>query len=247
MFDVDFQITGVEAAVHGLIPLMQFRVAATNSSAHVIHSILLHAQIQIQSPQRAYNPQEKENLIELFGTPERWGQTLRNRLWTSTDTTMGGFSERAEATFSVPCTYDLSCAATKYFHALEGGEVPLLFLFSGTIFYAGAEGRLQVQPISWNQESVFRMPLEAWRDLMEEHFPNSAWVVLQRDVFDRLYAEKRKNGDATWEQTIERLLLNEEARSSRPRVETGSIPSTRSDDTLTNRGRNARATTEAIA
>jgi hypothetical protein len=206
MPELDFEISGVEAAANGLIPLMQFRVAAKNSSPEKIHSILLHAQIQIQSPQRTYNPREKENLSELFGTPERWGQTLRNRLWTSADTTFGGFGERAEATFSVPCTYDLSFAATKYFHALEEGEIPLLFLFSGTIFYAAANGQLQVQPISWNKESVFRMPLAVWEKMMQQHFPNSAWIYLHRDIFNRLYEFKRNHGDATWEKTIERLL-----------------------------------------
>jgi hypothetical protein len=211
MPELDFQITGVEAAEEGLIPLMQFRVAVQNSSAEPILSVLLHAQIQILSPHRAYNSREKENLIELFGTPERWGSTLRNRLWTSADTTIGNFTERAEATFSIPCSYDLTFAATKYFNALEAGEVPLLFLFSGTIFYKNAEDKMQIQPISWNKESVFRLPVATWKHLIEQHFPNSAWLYLRRDVFDRLYALKRNRGDATWEQTIERLLETEKA------------------------------------
>jgi Family of unknown function (DUF6084) len=106
----------------------------------------------------------------------------------------------------VPCTYDLTLAATKYFYGLEGGEIPLLFLFSGTIFYSSKDGSVQTQPISWNKEAMFRMPVSAWKDLMEEHFPNSAWICIRRDVFDQLYAFKRANGDATWENTIERLL-----------------------------------------
>lgn len=65
---------------------------------------------------------------------------------------------------------------------------------------------MQTQPISWDKEVVFRMPVSVWKNLMEEHFPNSAWVCIRRDVFDRLYAFKRANGDATWENTIERLL-----------------------------------------
>jgi hypothetical protein len=209
MPELNFQITGVEAISKGLIPLMQFRVAVKNSSPETILSVLLHAQIQILSPQRAYNSREKENLVELFGTPERWGSTLRNRVWTSADTTTGTFAERAEATFSIPCSYDLTLAATKYFDALEGGEVPLLFLFSGTIFYTNAEEKLQVQPISWDKESIFRLPVATWKHLIEQHFPNSAWLYLRRDVFERLYALKRNRGDATWEQTVGRLLENE--------------------------------------
>jgi Family of unknown function (DUF6084) len=209
MPELDFQITGIEAAAKGLIPLMQFQVVVKNLSPERIHSVLLHAQIQILSPQRSYNPREKENLIELFGTPERWGNTLRNRVWTSADTTIGGFTDQAEATLSIPCSYDLSFAATKYFHALEEGEIPLLFLFSGSIFYADAVEHFQVQPISWNKESLFRLPVSAWKNLIEQHFPNSAWLYLHRDVFERLYEFKRNHGDSTWEQTIERLLAME--------------------------------------
>lgn len=206
MPDLDFQIIRVEAAADGLTPLLQFKVAIRDSSNEKIHSVLLHTQIQIQFPRRAYTGREKENLVELFGTSDRWGQTLRNRLWTSADTTVGSFTGSTEATFSVPCTYDLSLAATKYFYGLEGGEIPLLFLFSGTIFYSTASGPVQTQPISWNKESQFQMRLSVWKDLMEKHFPNSAWLYLRRDVFDRLYSFKRMNGDATWEQTFDRLL-----------------------------------------
>lgn len=213
-----FEITGVEAVARGLTPLLQFKVAVTHSGAEPIHSILLHTQIQIQAPNRPYSAHEKQNLVELYGPPERWGQTLRNRLWTTADTTISGSAGRATALFSIPCTYDLSLAATKYFYGLEAGEIPLLFLFSGTIFYGDESGRLQARPISWDSEAQFRLPLSQWKNLMEHHFPNSAWLYLRRDVFDRLYACKRANGDATWEQTLERLL------AQTPEAGTGRTP-----------------------
>src|SRR6185369_17039039 len=164
------------------------------------------AQIQIQSPQRPYNEGEKEKLLDIFGTPERWGQTLRNRFWTNTNTTVGAFAASTEAILPVPCTFDLNVLATKYFQALEGGEIPLLFLFSGSIFYAGADGRLQVQRISWDKECVYRMPLRVWQDLMNAHYPNTAWLSLRRDVFEHLCAYKRAQGLVSWEETVERLL-----------------------------------------
>jgi hypothetical protein len=39
-----------------------------------------------------------------------------------------------------PCSCDFNIAATKYFHGLEQGDVPLNFLFSGSIFTATAVG-----------------------------------------------------------------------------------------------------------
>lgn len=207
MPELDFQVIGVEANADGMAPLMQFNLRIANASgAEIIQAVLLHAQIQIQAPQRTYNPREKRGLIELFGQPECWGQTLRNRLWTTADATVGAFTEQIQAKLFVPCTYDLTVPATKYFYALEGGNVPLLFLFSGTIFYESRQGLLQVQPISWSKESVFQMPRAAWETMINRHFPNTAWIHLRRDLFDRLYAFKKSQGHATWEQTIEALL-----------------------------------------
>lgn len=207
MPDLSFKILGIEPAHRGLVPLLLFKLEITNRpETETIQSVMLQTQIQIQSPQRAYAPAEKEKLVELFGTPDQWGNTLRNRLWAHASANIGTFTGRTEATLSVPCTYDLNVAATKYFYALEGGEVPLLFLFSGTIFYAGADGRLQVQQISWNCECNWRMPVATWQELMERHYPNSAWLSLDRQTFDRLYEFKRRAGATSWEQAVERLL-----------------------------------------
>jgi hypothetical protein len=212
MPDLDFKITGVEPAVQGLTPLLHFKLQVTNApAAETIQAVILHAQVQIQSAQRAYSAQEQERLSDLFGTPDRWGETLRNRLWAHTNTMVRTFSGATEAVLPVQCTYDLNVAATKYFYALEEGEVSLLFLFSGTVFYEAADGRLQVRQISWDKEYVYRMPISAWREMMEQHFPNSAWLYLQRDSFERLYAYKRRHGLATWEQAIGQLLPEFEA------------------------------------
>lgn len=207
MPELSFQIIGAEPAARGLTPLLHFKLHANAlPSTASIQAVLLNTQIQIQCPQRAYTGREKEELSDLFGAPERWGQTLRNRLWTHANATIGAFTGSTEAILPVDCTYDLNIATTKYFHALEGGEVSLLFLFSGSVFYVTDEGRLLVERISWNTECVFRMPVRTWRELMEQHYPNSAWLSLRRDAFDRLYNYKRRNGLATWEQVIEKLL-----------------------------------------
>lgn len=207
MPELAFSIAGVQAAARGLTPLLQFKLVLTNrSESEAIQAVMLHTQIQIEAPRRAYNPREQAGLSELFGPPEQWGQSLRNKLWAISHTTVSAFAGRTEALLPVPCTYDLNVAATKYFYALESGDVPLLFLFSGTVFYAAPDGQLQIQQISWNQETHFALPVNVWRDLMEQHYPNSAWLALQREVFDRLYAYKRARGFATWEQVIEGLL-----------------------------------------
>ncbi len=207
MPDLDFTINGVEQAAYGLTPLLHFKLGITNTPPEeTIQSVILQAQIQIEAPQRSYSESEKPKLIDLFGTPDTWGTTLRAKLWTLSNTTVRTFAGNTEAILPVPCSFDLNVAGTKFFYALEGGEVPLLFLFSGTIFYAAPDGRLQVQQISWNKECTYRMPISVWQKMMDHHYPNSAFISLERGVFDRLYEYKRGAGVSSWEQVIDKLL-----------------------------------------
>ncbi len=73
-------------------------------------------------------------------------------------TAVPGFTGSATVELQVPCTFDFNVAATKYFHGIENGEIPLCFLFSGTVFYDGGDGSPQVAPISWSKEARFRLP-----------------------------------------------------------------------------------------
>ena len=174
---------------------------------------MLRCQIQIETTRRKYQSDEEARLRDLFGEPARWGQTLRAMLWTHASVVVPPFTGEITTDLPVACTYDFNVAATKYFYALEEGEIPLDFLFSGSVFYQDAEGALQVAPISWTEEARFRLPVPTWRRLMETYYPNSAFVQLRRDVFDRLYQYKMRHGIPTWEQAVERILppVDEEA------------------------------------
>ena len=65
---------------------------------------------------------------------------------------------------------------------------------------------MQVEQISWEKEAYFRLPAATWRGLMDLYYPNSAWLCLRKDVFDRLARYKSRQGLPTWEQALERLL-----------------------------------------
>jgi hypothetical protein len=207
MPDPTFEIISVEPAERGVAPLLHFELEITNTPAHeTVQSVMLETQIRLEAAKRAYNEAEREKLFELFGMPKDWGRSLNSRKWTHVSAAIPSFSGQTRVTLPVQCTYDLNVASAKYLYALEEGIVPLIFLFSGTIFYQTATGRMQVQPISWNKECTYRMPVSAWKEMMEEHYPKSAWLYLEREVFERLYAHRRENGLVTWEQTIENLL-----------------------------------------
>jgi hypothetical protein len=204
--DLSFQVDGAEVTPYAVAPLLTFRLRATNVSPdEAIHNVVLRCQIQIESTRRKYDPEEEQRLRDLFGEPQRWGQTLRAMLWTHANVVIPPFAGETVIDLPVTCTYDFNLAVTKYFYALEQGEIPLNFLFSGTVFYQDGEA-LQVAPISWSKEARFRLPVATWRHLMETYYPNLAWLQLRQDVFDRLYRYKVRHGIATWEQLMERIL-----------------------------------------
>ena len=107
----------------------------------------LQCQIQIEPVRRRYTAEEQERLVDLFGEPSRWGETCKTMLWTHVPLTSPPFTERdRRSTCIVPCTFDFNVAVTKYLHGLDDGEVPLRFLFSGSVFFSDADGRLQITP-----------------------------------------------------------------------------------------------------
>jgi hypothetical protein len=206
MPDLSFQLEGAAATPFAAVPTLAFKLHITGPAAEPIHSIALRCQVQIAATRRRYSPQEQEQLLDLFGEPDRWSQTLRSMLWTHVSAVVPPFTGSTQVELPVPCTYDFNLAATKYFYALEQGEIPLLFLFSGTIFYAAEDGALQVAQIPWSKEAPFRLPAQVWKEMMQLYYPNNAWLSVRKDVFDRLYRYKVRRGLPTWEQVLESLL-----------------------------------------
>lgn len=216
MPELNFQIEAAEAQRFTAAPTLLFKLRVSNSVPNeTIHSVALRCQIQLEVTRRQYTAEDQKQIRDLFGEPERWSQTLKNMLWTHASVVASAFEGSTVVDLPVPCTFDFNVAATKYFHGLSDGDVPLNFLFSGTIFYADESGALQVSPIPWDKEARFRLPIKSWREMMEIYYPNTAWLCLRRDVFERLYQYKVDRGIATWEQTLERMLAGSEVTVSR--------------------------------
>ena len=215
MPDLDFRVEDAEVLEYAAVPSLLFKLRVENLERESIRSVSLNTQVRIAATQRHYEAAEQERLLELFGEPHRWRNTLRSLLWTHTILQVPPFSGSTVVDMPVPCTYDLDVVAAKYFYALEDGEVPLEFLFSGTVFYAGEDGRLQIARISWEKEAEFRLPVRLWKEMMERYFPNSAWIRLHRDAFDQLYDYKVRMGLPSWEAAVEALLRASEQEVER--------------------------------
>jgi Family of unknown function (DUF6084) len=206
--DLAFSVEEAGALEHAAAPTLRF--ALRIESPRDIRSVALSVEIRIAATRRAYDEAAQERLVELFGRPEEWGRNLHALHWTTLNVTVPAFSGQTLVELKVPCTYDLEVTGARYLNALRDGEVPLEFLFSGAVFYAGEDGRLQVGRIGWDKEAEFRLPVAAWRGALDRYFPGAAWLRLERDSFDRLSAYKARHSHLTWEQTLDALLSEAE-------------------------------------
>jgi hypothetical protein len=208
--DLAFAVEGAEVLRFAAAPTLSFRVRIDCLGGGEIRSLMLATQVRMAVTRRSYDERAQARLVELFGEPSRWGETLRSLLWTHSTLLVPPFRDSTVVEMPLRCTYDLDVAATKYFHALEDGDVPLEFLFSGMVFYSGERG-LQTGRVPWDREATFRLPVRLWRAMMDEYFPDSGWVRLRMDSFERLRAYKARNALTSWDQAVEWLLDADEA------------------------------------
>jgi hypothetical protein len=217
MPELHFKIDGAEAVPHAATPMIALKLRITNFPAtETIHAITLRCQVQIEPAKRRYVPNEQDKLLDLFGTPERWARTVKPLLWMNTSVAVPRFTGELLVDLELPCTFDFNVAATKFFHALNSGDIPVAVMFSGTLFYVGPDGALQISQIPWDREASYRLPVSVWKEMMEMHHPNSAWLCLRRDTFEQLYKFKVRHGLPTWEQAIAKALASADASTEIP-------------------------------
>jgi hypothetical protein len=209
MPELAFQVRGAEAVCGAAAPTIALHLEISNTPAdQAIQSVVLNCQLHIEATRRSYAAAEQDRLRDLFGEPERWGQTLKPLFWTNLTTTVPGFTGSIGTKLAVPCTFDLDVTATKYFFGIESGTVPVTVQFSGSVFYRNDGNQLQAAPIPWSSEARFALPAGIWRQCIDSHYPNTASVLLRRDTFERLYDFKVRHGLATFDEAIERMLAN---------------------------------------
>src|SRR5690242_19946165 len=113
MPDLTFEATAAELISFAAVPMLGFTLAITNRvPGERISSISLCCQLQIAAPQRRYGREEQERLQDVFGTPGRWHETLRNLLWQHINVVVPAFDERITITLPVTCTYDFEVVST---------------------------------------------------------------------------------------------------------------------------------------
>jgi hypothetical protein len=203
-------ITGARPAPHTAAPAIVFRLHIESADAGRVRTLALRCQTRIEPRGRRYSGEEQGRLYELFGAVSLWDRSLRAVTWAQSSLVVPSFDREIDVDLPVACTYDLEVASAKYLHAVRAGEIPLAFLFTGTI-YSTQAGRLSVEPVPWDLEAAFPMPAQVWQAAMDQFFPGDGWLRLRRDTIDRLQALRGEQAVLTWDEVIEELLAHRAA------------------------------------
>ena len=205
MAELTFDCIGAHSDKYAVAPSMSLTLRIAETSGVKVDAIALRCQIRIEPTRRRYSDAEAERLNDLFGDTQRWAETLRPLQFTTVSVMVPGFAGSTEIDLPVMLSYDLEIGSVRYFAGLESGEIPLLLLFSGTVF-STADGRLQVQQVPWSKETTFRLPVSQWREAVDAHFPDTAWITMSLHTLDELGRFKSRHALPTWDATVLALL-----------------------------------------
>ncbi len=208
--DPEFTILGVEAVKHSAAPMLEFTGHVSEKAGREVYTIALTAQIMIDPARRGYDDETRARLVELFGEPERWASTTQTFLWAELGVLVPAFTGATAFRMPMAANYDLEIAATKYLHSLPDGEVPLTFNFTGTIFYRGDGGRMQIVKVPWDCSTRYSMSAAIWREMAAHHYPSTGWVALRDDTLDSLGRHKARLGLPSFDATVAELLREAE-------------------------------------
>jgi len=203
--ELSFDCTGAAPDKFAISPAMSMSLRISEVTGQKIEAIALRCQIRIEPARRRYSAAEAERLNDLFGDTERWADTLKPVQFANLSIMVPGFTGSTDVDVPVPLSYDLEIGSTRYFAGLDQGEVPLLLLFSGTVF-GSADGKLLVQQVPWSKEARYRLPVAVWREAIDAHFPSSAWLRVSTRTLDELQRFKASRALPTWDATVNALL-----------------------------------------
>ena len=186
-------------------PHLTAELCLDETTGAVVHAVALRCQLMIEPQRRPYDGAEASAVADVFGARDRWSQTLKPFVWMHAATVTPGLTGRLQVNLPLPCTYDLDVVGAKYLHAVREGDVPLRFLFSGTVFSRGDSG-FTVEQLSWDLEATHRMPVATWRTMMETFFPRTSYLRFTRETISELLRFKAERGLTSWDEVMRDLL-----------------------------------------
>ncbi len=205
MSELVFFVRGARVEPHAAQPTLALKLAIEERQDGALEGLALQCQLRLEPQRRDYSADEERALVDLFSAPSRWSTTVKPMSWLETATFVPAFTGRTEVELLLACSSDLDVSAAKYFHGLQGGDIPLRLLFRGTIFTRADDG-LQMTPLPWDREATWRLPVALWRAAIDSHFPDAGWLRLRKQTLGDLLAFKGRHALPSWDGVMEKLL-----------------------------------------
>ena len=157
--DLAIEVVGARAEPYAAVPTLLFRLRVAEPSGEPVHAVALRAQIRIEPQRRRYSTDEEARLLELFGDPPQWGESLRPFLWTH----VGDDAARLHREHR-------GRPAGALHLRLRGGARPSTCTPWGTArsrwpscsaapCSPDGDGGFNVQPVPWHLEAAYRLPV----------------------------------------------------------------------------------------
>ena len=137
-----FAVLDVFAEPYAAAPQLTARLRIEEATGQTIHAIALRCQVRIEPQRRRYDDGRSRTALRgLFGERERWVDTLRPFLWMQCNTSVQGFTgvDRGRPRAAVHLRLRRRRLALPA-RAAATATVPIVLLFSGTVFTRGANG-----------------------------------------------------------------------------------------------------------
>ena len=189
--DPEFWVLDADVVAHAAAPTLTFRLRVKDTSEREVYAVALTVMIQLEAIQREHDDLARERLRDVFGDPERWGDTARAVLWAQEDVLVPSFTGSTTFDLAVPCNADLELATARWFEAVQDGVAPLAFHFSGSVFYRGEADRMQLTRVPWHATAQFRLPVETWHKAVGE---GGGVVRVSAETFEALRRRRLERG-----------------------------------------------------
>ena len=210
--ELAFDCIGRAADPYAAVPTLVFRLRITETSGPAVHAIALRCQIRIEPQPPRYADGEAELLGDLFGDPDRWGDTLKP-LQFADGLRHGARLHRSDrdrpAGAVLATTWRSRRASTSPRWTTARSRCSCCSAARSSPGRATASRRARCRGTS---EARYRCRWRCGGRLMDRYFPGSGWLRLRRDTLARLQRFKSDKRSRDLGRRIVELL----ARGGRP-------------------------------
>ena len=175
-------------------PTLSFALGVTETSGREVFTIALTAQINIDPARRSYDAETRAALVELFGDARALGARPRKSfLWAQVSTLVPSFTGRDDVHAARPV--HVRPRARRGQVPLQparrrgAAQLPLHRLGAAT---AATTASCRSCSSRGRARRDWRMPVATWREMMERHYPNGAWVRAARRHASRALSRRRR-------------------------------------------------------